>query len=214
MEVDRSAIPSGFTCHISLVDGLSKVFRGLYSIDLDPPPATILDIGANAGSFTLWALKEWPEAHITAYEPSASTLRHLYKNVDPATRNGRVEIIGRAVTIQPGPVALFDGAHNTGERSLYPNADNTVNCESVDTIHPKDLPRADLLKLDCEASEHEILMNYPHLETVRAVVMEWHRPPQLPEMINRLADAGLRICANDRSECMLKFRRDSDKVTL
>ena len=211
MDSIKAKLPSGFVCHQSLVSGLKMVFGGLYEIELAPPPATILDIGANAGSFALWAMDRWPKAKITCFEPSTPTLKHLYMNVSPEKHGGRVEIIGRAVTTMPGPyVFLHDGAHNTGERSIYMSNDNTECGESVPVFHPKDLPPCELLKLDCEASEREILLNYPHLDKCRAVVMEYHRREELPDMILALGKAGLRISRVDNMECLVCFKRDGE----
>jgi FkbM family methyltransferase len=209
--VTAAKLPHGFRCHSSLVHGLELVFGGLYEVDMEPHPDTVLDIGGNAGAFTMWALGRWPGARITTYEPSASTLRNLYENVKPETRNGLVTIVGKAVTSLPGPYAfLHDGRQNTGERSLYDMGDQLVTGESVAVEHPEDLSQADFLKLDCEGAELDILTHYPLLDKCRAVALEWHIPEQLPDIITTLAKAGLRICAQDRQERMLKFKHHTE----
>jgi hypothetical protein len=43
-----------------------------------------------------------------------------------------------------------------------------------------DLPRIDLLKLDCEGSEYSILAHCTCLDLVREIVGEWHHVPGVP----------------------------------
>jgi FkbM family methyltransferase len=209
---EKARLPSKFVCHSSLVPGLKVVFSGLYDVNLVPPPATILDIGANSGAFTLWALGKWPDAKITAYEPAALARKHFMLNVRPDLRHPQVEIVGKAVTSRDEEwVYLFSGAHNTGESSLFFSADNVPQGESVQTIHPKELPPAEFVKLDVEASELDIVKHYPHLDRCRAVALEWHVVTEVPELVLTMAKAGLRLTRQDAPEHLLIFQPDSER---
>ena len=62
-------IRSAFKNYTRTNDSFEEVWAGCYECDLINPPKTVLDIGANEGAFTAWALEKWPAAKIEAWEP-------------------------------------------------------------------------------------------------------------------------------------------------
>jgi FkbM family methyltransferase len=220
--------PENFTCDYSMKVHLEKVFAGCYHIPglTLPERPRILDLGANVGSFSTWALTQWPGATIYAYEPSEDNFRGYAKNlgfqdqvVDDAVAQQNntglyCRALGGEVWVQKAAVTprelewifLYDGKYNTGEKGLFQH-EGVKTGESVRVLHPKDLPEVDFVKCDVEGAEIEILEHYPHLDNVKGVSMEYHRLEELPKLINLMSLHGLRLVDIDRKEHLLKVMR-------
>jgi len=140
-----------------------------YDLDLATPPKTILDIGANAGAFTLRCARRWPDARVIAYEPAKDNADEFrtncadLKNVtfhQSAVRgfNGQdVLLLG-----DRGTVHGFHDIGRTVKRGPY-----------VDCIAASTLPSAELIKIDTEGCEVEIVGRLDTSGT-KALVCEWH----------------------------------------
>lgn len=155
--------------------GLVDVLDGGYDIhglELDKP--RILDVGANIGAFAIWAAKRFPGAEITCYEPHPKMVQLCRDNV--GTGWPKVEIVNAAVTGDgKGPVRLFDGLLNQGERTIHPIAGaHAETCTEVPAVAAETLPPCELLKVDTEGCEREILEHYPHMDGVKVLMAEWH----------------------------------------
>lgn len=130
-------------------------------------PRTVIDVGANKGQFTLFALEAWPGCRVIAYEPlpgPVAIFRKLFAN------NVNVELHELAVGCESGytsmhvsnrddsssllpmakQIAYFPGTHAIGKREvLVVRLD--VHLASVY------LPPPVLLKLDIQGYEREAL---------------------------------------------------------
>lgn len=142
------------------------IWRGEYDIALKEEPRTILDIGANAGLFTLWAMRRWPTATITAYEPWPENARMFRNNINGSDR----------VTFHEAGVRLGDGRHamhadqNAMMRSFH--SDIGIACD-VDCVSASAIPSAEFVKIDTEGSEVEIVKGLDTTKT-KAIVLEAH----------------------------------------
>lgn len=149
-------------CHDqNMLPHLQKILAGEYNINTKAKNPIILDIGANIGAFTIWALEhkinEWIHPKLYCYEPSSENFADLKKNIEHLGYIN-VHLINKAVTDKEGSkVKLFHGKNNCGEKSLYDLGEQVMDFELVDTIHPSVLPKADIVKLDTEGSEVSIL---------------------------------------------------------
>lgn len=145
-------------------------------------PPVILDVGANVGTFALYAkLAYHPDAIIHCFEPCPSTLDLLRANITPFT----------GITIHPLALGQTDG-----EIDLYLDREHPV-CHSVKPhLIPKPagqirvpirdagvvwdelkLDELDVLKLDAEGCEVEVLEALgTRLSQVRVVLVEFHTP--------------------------------------
>ena len=134
--------------------------------ELEGAVGSILDIGAGWGAFAVWARRKWPEARIEAYEPAARTHAFFMKNAPWAN------LIQAAVSIDPEPTLSL------GEDWGSPNTSGLFEKDAprvrVASVHPRDLPAVDLLKIDAEGVESEILENYPHMTSLKVCIYEWH----------------------------------------
>ena len=167
---------------------------GEYSYPLlpdHPPIRHVLDIGANVAAFACWAFKNYQgNVFIDCYEPFPEAAKLCELNAPPGARVHRV-----AVTTSPGPVKLHIGS-DWGFSSLDPKL-NPVSGEVVEVpaLHPRDLPAADLVKVDTEGSEVEILSAYfaAYPRHVGVVMFEWHREPDRVVLEKLCMDDGLRL---------------------
>lgn len=168
-----------FHCDASMVESLRDVLHGAYDVELAREPKVILDIGANAGAFCVRARAKWPKAELVALEPNAEAFAMLVKNLEGM---GPGTLVRAALTPRaPRKVALYAGMNNQGEASLQVHAgyQDPKNYQLVDSIHPAELPLADLIKLDVEGEELAILENLTgsQWKRLQAIVLEIHHYP-------------------------------------
>jgi FkbM family methyltransferase len=136
------------------------------------PDATVVDIGANIGDFTVQVASRCPRGRVIAVEPVADHVRALHQHI---TMNGLSNVTCRQLAI--GGVAGSVSIRGGGNTARVQTGDNAsvrmitlaqlMTEEDVDTI--------DLLKMDCEGAEWDIL---PAAEAVlpriRQISMEFH----------------------------------------
>jgi FkbM family methyltransferase len=137
-----------------------------------PEKPVVVDIGGNAGYFTLFLLSEKEHATIYAYEPINANYqlfgKHLAMNPGIAKN---VQLNHRAVTGTPqADITLYmeTPGNNSVTASVYNDfvTDNTytetVRCISLEEILVSNkLEHVDLLKVDCEGSEYPIIYETP-----------------------------------------------------
>lgn len=148
--------------------------------------AVVLDIGANIGTFSVYAGTTARGVTIYAYEPTVEFFASLERNI-------RMNGLDRAVTC----FNLAAGADTRVRRlaleskgfsfpTLLPSdGDEVTRTADVQTTSLADildanrLERVDLMKMDCEGAEYEILYGTPdrYLERIREIRMEYHRLP-------------------------------------
>lgn len=201
------AFPSNMAGHVT------EVLNGEYDIaDLkfDHSPI-VIDLGANVGSFTIWAMNRWKDAVVHAYEPNPGNFALLQKNVKhlPAI------LYNVAVSDHFGEECLYDGKHNCGESSLVDVRASRESGTIVKVISGEYLPPADIIKLDTEGSEWEIISTYTHLYGVTAIMVEWHKVEDHDRIKNFLEAQGL-TCVDDRrtqfvDRGLMKFQRGVPK---
>lgn len=155
--------------------------RGLENRVLSSP--IILDVGANAGYFSLFAASRFPNARILSFEPIPVNYRMLEqnKNLNPQCDINTFPI---AVAGRLGEIKLsFDPNDSfTTSATIYKNNDSrnqelTVSCISIDDIFEEHgIEKCDLLKMDCEGAEYDIIYNCPDtiFPRIDQIAMEVH----------------------------------------
>lgn len=169
-------LPEGFLCDEAIRPHLEKVMAGEYDVPIRADRRlTVLDIGANAGAFALWAAKKWPGCLVYAYEPHPVTFDLLQRNASFAPQ--QIVPIEAGIGVGSGYRQLFEGANNSGEATIFPgNECSSGTSRLVEIRHPNTLPHADILKIDAEGVEPEIIEEL--LRDGRefiAVMFEYHR---------------------------------------
>jgi FkbM family methyltransferase len=145
--------------------------------------SVVVDIGANIGIFALYAA--WCGAtEVRAYEPSAESFACLERNIRDNNLGGviharRAAVMGRpsAPVLFPRGSSVFNAIQSDGQADA--GAFDRVPVAALEDV-VSDLPRVDLMKLDCEGGEYDILLNAPRslFDRVRAMKLEYHQGPQ------------------------------------
>ena len=178
----------GLVAHVpgALMSAFDEVFlREVYGNALRPPlgPApVVIDIGANAGFFSLQVFARHPDARVVAIEPLPAQVALLRRQL---ARNPGLDLTidPRAVCAHAGTVEMrFDPRDEfTVAASLFPRGEAggslTVEATTLaDLFAAHAVTRCDLLKLDCEGAEFEILYNCPDhvFAATDRIVLEVH----------------------------------------
>jgi FkbM family methyltransferase len=195
-------------CPADMKPHMERIWKGEYEVELDAPPASILDVGANIGGFTAWAKEKWPDACVYAYEPAKDNCA-LFRFNTAQFRD--VELLEVGITADGGPRRLCHGT-NCGEHSLKFEG---LAGEDVFTIKAINLPACEFVKLDCEGCELEILEQLD-LSAARAVCLEYHVHDDRAKIEALLESKGFEIknheCVDD-GRGVLKFTRRQNTNT-
>jgi len=166
----------GFRFRTDLADWLGQYvyLTGVY----EPPTAalfaefikkgdTVLDIGANAGFFTLLSASlAGQTGRVVAFEPIPSVRDGLLANIGlNAFRN--IEVVGKAVADKPATLTIYEGpAGHKGISSLRPldsaSRALTIDALALDEITDQ-LGRVSLIKIDVEGAEMLALLGMQRL---------------------------------------------------
>lgn len=148
-----------------------------------PEKPTVIDIGGNAGYFTLFLLDRIAQAQVYAYEAVPANCRLFLQHLDMNLKlKGMVQVHHKAVTGSPADnvmLYLETADHNAVTASVYDDftKDNThmaqVPCITLaEILAGNRLTKVDLVKMDCEGSEYPII---------------YETPPHVWEKIDRMA---------------------------
>ena len=148
-------------CPEPMRSAVEYVLAGEYESGFHGAGLDILDIGANVGSFAVWANLRWPASRITSYEPNPGTFALLKRNTASLANVTAVNaaLFPGAKAKEPY-FARFDG---DGEGGLARYAGDTFEKHAmsrmveVDVVDPATLRSADIVKIDIEGGEGEVL---------------------------------------------------------
>ena len=145
-------------------------------------PATVLDVGAHKGFFTLFASRGIAAGgRVVSVEPASSNVEALRRHLSLNGLEDKVQVLQAGVGAENGTAWLYSGAPEN--RSLYTRAGgNDPGGESVDVLSLEEvfrragLERVDFLKMDCEGAEYAALYAAPDalLAKVRCLSLEFH----------------------------------------
>lgn len=156
-----AVVPVGIECPDAMLSAVRYVLEGEYESNHDGTDLDILDIGANVGSFALWAVRRWPGSRIRSFEPNPETFAILKRNV---AGYGLIEPRNAAIyPSQNAREAFFSRYAGDGEAGLVRYIGDTFRegviepSFDVDITRPEALGSADLVKIDIEGGEAEVL---------------------------------------------------------
>lgn len=140
----------------------------------------VIDIGANIGSFAVFAGKK--ASTVISFEPAASAFELLSQNVALNGLNN-VQAVRAAVGGKDGEIILYKGSDDA-INTIHKDSANggkhgqeAVPCITLDTVFARfGITRCDFLKLDCEGAEYDILYSASDstLQRISRISMEYH----------------------------------------
>ncbi len=141
----------------------------------------VIDIGGHVGFFSLYLAKRFPFVTIYTFEPTPHNYRNLVENIKV---NGvkNVTAFNKAVTRDGRKLDMLVHPSNTGgasgqQKDLHLPEHEFFSAESttLDGIFREEsIEKCKLLKIDCEGSEHEILLNTDVLSRIDYLAGEFH----------------------------------------
>jgi FkbM family methyltransferase len=155
---------------------------------------TIFDCGANVGTSCAYFKYRYPESRILAFEPNATIVDYLRRNI---TNNSlkNIQLINKAVWTNDQGIEL--GLDDADASSIHLEKNKT----KVESIRLKEYlekeESVDMLKMDIEGAEIEVLKDCRQsLINVKNIFVEFHsyrnEPQKLYEVIDVLENAGFR----------------------
>jgi FkbM family methyltransferase len=160
-----------------------------------PSSATVVDIGANAGYFTLFAISCFADVRVFSFEPVPVNYAQLERQ-RKLNSTKPIKCFPKAVAGQAGEISLsFDSNDSfTTSATILKQADQQtesikVSCLTLlQILDENNIKRCDLLKMDCEGAEYEILYNCPpeYLQRIDQIAMEVHRGEKENQNIDAL----------------------------
>ena len=140
---------------------------------------TIVDVGANVGSFAVYAALSCPGARIFCYEPEQQNFLLLRQNLQINGLEGRVVAFQCAIGATSGPRKLAVGISqlNAFDDLRGGASHQVVGCATLRDIRTEHrLETLDLLKMNCEGAEYEILESCSNsdYEGILNIRLEYH----------------------------------------
>lgn len=145
-----------------------------------PDQRVFLDVGANIGVMSIYALLSGAFARAAAIEPDPVNAAILARNIAENAFDERVTLIEAAATDAPGRLTLYRDAKNLGAHSLEsgfamsPAESVTVAADRLDTLLARCGLAPDaigLAKIDVEGHEFAVLDGAPGLIAASAPLM-------------------------------------------
>lgn len=133
-----------------------------------PPGGVFLDIGANVGLYSLVAARAaGREGRVLAFEANPPVMERLAFNIasNPPDETGlaRIDLIGKAVTGENGPVTFAPPTGNLGEGRVLDEGETQDGSFTVEGVRLEDclatfgIIHTDIMKIDIEGHELQAL---------------------------------------------------------
>ena len=158
---------------------LAQVLGGEYESGYAGEGLKILDIGANAGAFSIWAAHRWPGSTINAYEPDPGSFQMLQANTQSYPM---IHCHNFAIYPSDGDQVTFTSRYGgDGEAGVVEVVGKFFSQSTLDTrvlfqvpaLHPRDLPPADVVKIDVQGAE-ELIVEHADFSATSLLLIEYH----------------------------------------
>jgi len=145
--------------------------------------STVIDIGANIGTFSIKAGNIARNGKVLCFEPFPKNFNTLKENISINNFENNIKAFNLAVAGKRGKSELFFHERDSGGGSFYHHG-NTEELKSIkiscvtleDIFNENNLKSCEFLKMDCEGAEEDILLNTPEeiLQKIKTITIEWH----------------------------------------
>lgn len=177
------------------------------------PGAVFLDIGANAGFYTFWALSLGrPGLRVIAAEPNETMLARVRHNLAENQLAGSVTLFPCAVTPEPCEVVILENPVNHGQTAISTaGAGRSVPGRPLlDLLEEAAVHRVDAMKIDIEGFEVPVLAAFfesaPLTLWPERIVAEIFGPGGQP-LLELLGAHGYRLEGRTKMNGMLALSR-------
>jgi FkbM family methyltransferase len=142
--------------------------------------STIVEIGANVGTFAIYAAAADPSVRIYSYEPIPENYEVLINNITENGFEDRVKAFNLGVAGTSGKREFYFLASSPEHSFIKADGSSrsvTVDCLSlIDVLNSNSLAKVDLLKINAEGAEYEILYSAPKecFDRIDEIRMEYH----------------------------------------
>jgi len=189
---------------------LAEMDRDYAQAKLPVSARVVLDVGAHAGIFALWALGTWSDSKVVCFEPHPELAQICRDNLAELNADVReVAVIGAAdvpVCVgDDGLVSLYEGKRTLLGTSVHRLGWQKESAAArVKWMRASDLPPCDVFKCDAEGPELAILADYKYGSTVSALLCETHRRAEWPQLMELAWHWGLEMtrCNPGRNGCV------------
>ncbi|HTA93769.1 MAG TPA: FkbM family methyltransferase [Polyangiaceae bacterium] len=172
-------------------------FRTEYQVD--GGCKTIVDAGANIGTFALYAARKAPAASIHALEPFPSTQDRLRETLRTNGLEQRVTVHPIGLSGEDSTRFMADvGPSQSRGTSTESNGVPVATKTLAHFLDSAGLVDADLLKMDIEGGEHEVFSEAGEetLQRFRRIALEYHPGGSSRALFAKLQRAGF-ACHHD-----------------
>ena len=141
------------------------------------PTDTIVDVGANIGSFSIYAAQQSPQGKIIALEPDAENYQLFKENLE-LNQSKNVVPLNMALYSKEGEMSLsMEGANASlvfGDKQIDSQLVQTISLKKIMSDH--DITQIDFLKMDCEGTEFDVFysLDPDRLGRIHKISMEYH----------------------------------------
>ena len=143
------------------------------------PGSVTVDVGANIGMFTLYALSQGAN-FVECYEPCRESFEILKQNIKSNGFDKKVKLHNKAVSNKDGLFVSIPTSSSPYNQVVEKHGNKKNNFEQIETISLEtslaSYTKIDLIKIDCEGSEFDFLPSLTSLflDKVDQIRMELH----------------------------------------
>jgi FkbM family methyltransferase len=143
-----------------------------------------IDIGAQIGSFSLLVANIYKQSNVFSFEPMPENYECILRNIK---LNGLSNICPYqlAVGAEKKKAILYFRKNTSGGHSIFPEVSQYLSITKEvpieiisleDIFSMNNIPFCNFLKIDCEGTEYDILLNTPKriLNKIEHIVLEYH----------------------------------------
>ncbi len=194
---------------INFVGIVREVFVfGDYYFKATTSSPVIIDCGANIGTTTIFFKWLYPQARITAFEPSPIAVAALRKNIELNALTD-IDVVEAAASNSEEPISFWEQPNKSGGstavRDVFETKANTAKFEEVSVksimLSTYVTGPVDLLKMDIEGGEGIVIQDlatHDSLKHIKTIILEFHESEEnksndLPTLLSTLKKSGYKL---------------------
>lgn len=141
--------------------------------------STVVEVGANIGTFAIYAATDNRKARLYCYEPIKANYDVLVKNIAQNGYQDRIRAFNLGVASRTERRAFYLASSPEHSFTKIDSADHSVNVDCLslrDVLESNRLAKVDLLKINAEGAEYEILYSTTAecFDKIDEIRMEYH----------------------------------------